>query len=66
MLSLIWENIFVKKGTREMSKKILAALLTITIPIWYIPVGFCLIFSFIFMGAYEGILEALNGKAQEK
>ena len=49
-----------------MTKKILAVILVITIPIWYIPVGFCLILSMIFMGAYEGVLEALNGKAQEK
>jgi len=49
-----------------MIKKILAAFLTITIPIWYIPFALGLIFCMIFMGAYEGILEALNGKAQEK
>jgi len=49
-----------------MTKKILAVLLTITIPIWYIPVALGLLFCMIFMGAYEGILEALNGKGQEK
>jgi len=47
-------------------KKLLAFLLTITIPIWYIPFLLGLIFCTIFINAYRGILEVLNGKAQEK
>ena len=47
-----------------MNKKLLAAFLAITIPIWFIPVGLVLIFCAVIMTAYEFILEVLNGNPQ--
>ena len=58
-------NIVSRLGMK-MNKKILALILTITLPIWFIPAFFVFLAYTIFVGAYEGILEALNGKAQEK
>jgi hypothetical protein len=46
-------------------KKLLAAFLTITIPIWYIPFAICAIIGIGLYEAYENILKLLE-KAQEK
>lgn len=55
-----------KKVTREMNKKLIAALLAITMPIWFIPVFVCFIYFMAFKTAYESMLELLEGKAQDK
>lgn len=43
-------------------KKILAAFLAITFPIWFIPMYLITFFAIGFVGAYEAILEMLEGK----
>jgi hypothetical protein len=43
-------------------KKILAAFLAITFPIWFIPIFLLTFFATAFVGAYEAILEMLEGK----
>ena len=45
-----------------MTKKILAFLLTITLPIWYIPAALCVIISVGLYEAYKGILKVLEGE----
>ena len=47
-----------------MNKKIALAL-TITLPIWFIPATIVVVFWYIFIKVYDGILEFLE-KAQEK
>jgi uncharacterized membrane protein len=44
--------------------KIIALALTITLPLWFMPVTIVVVLGFIFISVYEGILEFLE-KAQE-
>ena len=43
-------------------KKLLAALMAITLPIWYIPFCFIMLFGAMFKEVYKDMLKLLEGK----